>query len=256
MLKTLSIVIPVYNEEKRLSITFKELKKDSLFLYGFRIKEVIFVDDGSCDSTKRIVHSVKAELEKKTKASVKLISYKQNRGKGYAVKRGMLAATSDYALLMDADISTPLSELRKFNRLSSNFDVVIGTRKNGKSTVKVAQPIYRQLLGRVFTLLSQIILNTWVTDFTCGFKLFNRESRERIFSRTRIDRWGYDSEVIFLASKLGYSMTEKAVVWRNKEGSRVSVVKDAVNSLVELFKVRYFDYSGKYETKKAAVSLA
>lgn len=255
MLKTLSIVIPVYNEEKRLSITLKNLKEDSLFLYGFKLREIIFVNDGSEDNSKVKIQKSKLELQKATGAKVKIISYQINRGKGYAVKRGMLASTSDYSLLSDADFSTPLSEIKKFTTLvKRGAKVVIGTRKNGKSTVKVAQPIHRQLLGHVFTYISKITLGSSVTDFTCGFKLFEKSAKQVIFSKARIERWGYDAEIIFLAEKFGYKVEEKAVVWRNEKGSRVNVLRDGLISFVELIKIRVNDFSNIYGKKKPELS--
>src|SRR5690606_10676654 len=155
-------------------------------------------------------------LEKNTKAEVKIVSYKINRGKGYAIKRGMLASNTDYSLMVDADMSTKLSELKKFSSfIKNNVDVVVGTRKNGESTVTLPQPLYRQLMGRVFTLLSNIILNTWVTDFTCGFKLFSQDARLAIFPEAKINGWGYDAEILYLARKMSFEINEKAVLWAN-----------------------------------------
>src|SRR5207245_1659543 len=140
---------------------------------------------------------------------IQIISYSQNQGKGYAVRRGMLASKADYTLFFDADISTPLSEISKFMpEIKKGTQVIVGTRKNGKSTVLVRQPRYRELLGRGFTLLAQTVLNTQITDFTCGFKAFSKTAKDDIFKKAVINRWGYDAEILFLAKRRGYTAKE------------------------------------------------
>src|SRR3989338_6573729 len=181
---TLSIVIPVYNEEKRLLRTFNALNKWRVFA-GFKVNQIIFVNDGSTDKSAHLIQQTKIKFPKK------LISYKQNMGKGFAVKTGMLASTSDCTLLMDADLAVPLTEFKKFIPfIKRNIDLAIGTRKNGRSTVTIHQPIIRENMGKVFTKLSQITLGVKVTDFTCGFKAFSKEAKDNIFPRAQINRWG------------------------------------------------------------------
>src|SRR3990167_797004 len=180
-MKTISIVIPVYNEEDRLEKTFKVLKA-FVVPHGLKLEKIIFVDDGSTDGTK-------IRIEKFIEESVKihLISYKQNRGKGHAISAGMKMSISDYTLFLDADMSTDIGEVRKFlPAMRNNVPIIIGTRKNGHSTVVRHQPFIRETLGKGFTLLSNIILNTWVTDFTCGFKAFKREAKNIIFPKLKI----------------------------------------------------------------------
>src|SRR5581483_3046835 len=168
--QTISFVIPIYNEEKRLPKTFKALGKLSLqkgptslgasLGAGQVIKEIIFVNDGSKDRSKTKIQTFKLN---KT-LPIKLISYKHNRGKGYAVRTGLKQSTADYTLVFDADMSTPLSELIKFVPfIKREIDVIIGTRKNGHSTVIVHQPKIRELLGRGFTTLANIVLSLEVT---------------------------------------------------------------------------------------------
>lgn len=235
---TLSLVFPVFNEEKRLPKTFKTLERGWSFA-GLKLDRVIFVNDGSTDRTAELIQKEKPKLEKALKTKVSLISSQPNRGKGYAIRRGMLASNSDYTLFLDADMSTPLSELKKFlPYFKSGSPIIIGTRKNGESTVKVAQPLYRQLLGRGFTLLSQIILNTWVSDFTCGFKAFSREAKNLIFPQTKVDRWSFDSEIIYLAKKFRLPIQEQAVFWYNDEETRVNLFLDLPRSLFDLISIR------------------
>ncbi len=240
---TISFVIPVYNEEKRIEKTIRALKKGFSF-DGLKLEKVIFVDDGSKDQTVLKIKEQKSFLEKKLKTKIKIISYRKNRGKGYAIKKGMIASKSDYTLMFDADMSTDLKEMRKFLPfMKKGIDVIIGTRKNGKSTVKKHQPFYREILGNFFTLLANIILNTWVTDFTCGFKAFSRFAKERIFSYARINRWAYDAEIIYLAKKINLTMIEKAVIWKNDEGTKVNLINDIPQTLIDLIKIRLYDYN-------------
>ena len=235
-MKTLSFVIPVYNEEKRIGKTIKALMK-GVYFNGIKLEKIIFVDDGSKDDTK-------LKIQRKTKAKVKIISYSKNRGKGYAIKKGMLASKSDYSLMFDADMSTEIKEFKKFlPYINKDVDVIIGTRKNGGSTVIKHQPLYRELLGRGFTLLSNIILDTWVTDFTCGFKAFSKVAKERIFTNTIIDRWSYDAEILYLAKKINLPIQEVAVIWKNDPATKVDLSKDLPQTLTDLIKIRIHDYN-------------
>ncbi len=247
----LSIAVPVYNEAERLEKTFTALKQ-GVRSDVFQIKEVIFVDDGSRDDTKKMIKAWIKHI-KTVKTAYRLISYGKNRGKGYAVKTGMLAATGDYILFMDADMSTPLPELLKMQPVMvEGKDVIIGTRKNGHSTVIKHQPLYREVLGKAFTLLSNIITNTWVTDFTCGFKVFSHEAAQKVFSRARIERWGYDAEILFIAKNLGMSMKEVPVVWANDDRSKVNLMKALPQTLAELYTIRKNALRGRYNFGKGS----
>ncbi len=237
-MKTLNFVIPVYNEEKRLNKTFKALEKEFIF-DGIKLKKIIFVDDGSTDKTLQKLQNAKKTKLKKIAKKIQIISYENNMGKGYAVKQGMLASKSDYTLFFDADMSTPLSEFAKLiPYIEKNFNVIIGTRKNGHSTVIKHQPFYRELLGKGFTLLSNIILNTWVTDFTCGFKLFSKKAKNEVFKRSFVNRWGYDAEIMYLSKNLGYEIHEKAVIWSNDEKTKVNLLLDIPQTISDLIKIR------------------
>jgi len=248
----LSIVIPVYNEEERLEKTFTALKQ-GVRSGAFQIAEVIFVDDGSRDNTKKMINTWIKQIKTK-KTAYRLVSYGKNHGKGYAVKTGMLAASGDYILFMDADMSTPLPELLKMQPVMlDGKDVIIGTRKNGHSTVIKHQPLYRELLGKVFTLLSNIITNTWVTDFTCGFKVFSHDAAQKVFSRAQIERWGYDAEILFIANSLAISMKEVPVIWTNDERSKVNLLKALPQTLGELYTIRKNAMKGLYNFKKGSL---
>jgi dolichyl-phosphate beta-glucosyltransferase len=248
----LTLVIPVFNETERIEKTFHGLKKGITF-HGINGLEIIFVNDGSTDKTHRIISSwIKTKRAKNI--TYRLLSYKNNRGKGHAVKRGMLASQGDYTLIMDADMSTPLIELKKLLPfMEKGFDVVVGTRKNGHSTVVKHQPLYREILGKGFTFLSNIILNTWITDFTCGFKLFSKQAVKDIFPRSQVEHWGYDAELLFLARKLGYPIKEVAVVWSNDERTKVNLLQALPQTLMELMTIRLNDIQGKYRISSRSV---
>lgn len=235
---TLSLVIPVYNESKRLDRLFQALQK-GVELSGVCIERLIFVDDGSTDYTERKLAANKDRIEQATRAEVRIVSYTPNKGKGYAVRKGLQESASDYTLFMDADMSTPLTELVKFvPYFKKSTPVIIGTRKNGHSTVIKHQPLYRELLGKGFTLLSQLILNTWVTDFTCGFKALAREAKEQICQSATVNRWSYDAEFLFLAQSFGYRIQEVPVVWSNDERTKVNLMVDIPKTLLDLFAIR------------------
>jgi glycosyltransferase involved in cell wall biosynthesis len=221
----LSIIIPVFNEEKRIFHLQEIIEYFSKQKY---LTETIVVNDGSQDETL-------GELEKiKAKHPIKIISYQENRGKGYAIKVGMVEATGDYNLFTDIDLSTPISEIEKFIPYFGKYDVLIGTRRSKEANVVIHQSKIREFLGQGFTIMSRTILNTNVSDFTCGFKCFSQLAAKKIFNNLTIDRWGFDTEVIFLAKKFKYSLKEIPVTWKNDFKTKVKFPQDIINSLKEL----------------------
>lgn len=236
--KMISVIVPVYNESKRvfnLKSIFDYLKKK------YKFSEIIVVNDGSTDDTIKKLRAMKRDIE------FRLVSYKLNKGKGWAVKQGMLKATGDYRIFCDVDLSTPISELENLLHYISHHDVVIGTRKISKSKVIVEQPAWRKWLGKGFTFLSQVTLRVWVSDFTCGFKLFSANSAKRIFSRTRIYRWGFDSEIMFLAKKYNLKIKEVPVTWINDTLTKVKFPRDILISVRELGNILLNDWTGIYK---------
>ena len=255
MTKTISFVIPVYNEKNRIESTFTALKNAAIPEL-LKLEKIIFVNDGSTDNTLSILNSQKDEISKATGAEVVVLNYSKNRGKGYAVKTGMNYSNSDYTLFFDADISTPLNELKKFIPfIERGEDVIVGTRKNGESTVIVHQPRFREIMGKAYTFLSQLILDTWVTDFTCGFKAFSRRAKNEIFTRSVVDRWSYDSEILFIAKRLGYKLVEKAVLWSDDKDTRVNLFRAVFTSFADLLKIRINHLFGVYTFSKRPVYL-
>lgn len=235
----LSIVIPLYNEAKRIAIAVAALNDR---LQGdLSNTEVIFVDDGSVDKTITNLKLAGPHFY------YRIFSYQKNQGKGYALKQGVAKTSGDYVLFMDADMSTPLSELNKLGSdMNSQIPVIIGSRKMpGANVIKHQKPL-RQKLGEGFTILSNILLVPGISDFTCGFKAFRNDAAKKIFGLQRIKRWGFDSEILFLAKKFGYEIKEIPVSWVNDERTKVNLLKDVWRSLLDLLQIRLYDATGKY----------
>lgn len=234
----ISIIVPLYNEEKRLVNLLKIYKyfnKKNLH------HELIIINDGSSDKTLNKLNELSNNFK------FKLISYQKNRGKGYAVKMGMMKARGRYRLFTDIDLSTPIEVFNKFLPILSRYDIVIGSRKKRGSRLIIHQPKLRERLGKVFTTLSQSFLNINLTDFTCGFKCFSKEAAEKIFFRQKINRWGFDTEILFISKKMGFSVKEIPVVWKNDIETRVKLPWDIITSLADLVKIRYNDFMGRYD---------
>lgn len=234
----LSVIVPVYNEEKRI----KKLVEVVAYLKKQRfLWELIVIDDGSFDHTKRKLTQLKKKLR------FKLISYYPNKGKGAAIKEGMLFASGKYRLFLDVDLSTPLTEFDKLLPHLKRYDIVIGSRKMKGSDVKIRQSITRELLGRAFTFLSQQILQVKISDFTCGFKCFSGKAAKDIFSKQTIKRWGFDSEIIYIGKNRKFSIKEIPVTWRDDPRTKVKFPQDIIFSLHELFRIRLNAKRGLYK---------
>lgn len=240
----LSLIIPAYNEEKRLKRSLVDIRRYlDLKKYDH---EIIIVDDGSKDGTVRIASECLDGSEKH-----RILCLDRNRGKGHAVKKGMLEANGRYAVFMDADLSTPISELDKLiSAFDQGGDVVIGTRKNKGADVQKRQPFFREMLGKGFTLLSNMFVVRGISDFTCGFKGFRLEAVKDIFNRQVIDNWSFDAEILFLASKLGYEIKEVPVTWYDAEGTKVRLYRDIVGSLRGMLQIRINYMVGAYRIEK------
>jgi dolichyl-phosphate beta-glucosyltransferase len=228
----LSVVVPAYNEEQRIGATLARIRQ--YFEKQPYAVELIVVDDGSRDET---VAVARRALEGFPRGEV--ISYKPNRGKGYAVRTGIVATRGDYVLFTDADLSTPIEEVeRAFGLFEQATDMVLGSRAAGTKTVR-KQPLYRQLAARFFILVRDTIVpSTGVVDSQCGFKLFRGAVARDLFGRQRVDRFMFDVETLYLASRLGYRYAEMAVEWADVPGSKVRVVRGALELLPELLSIR------------------
>lgn len=235
---TLSLIVPFYNEQTRIAGCLATLTKWTP-PSTIKLEQIIFVNDGSTDNTEVRIRKYESRIKGNLKTNVVIASYVQNRGRGYAVRHGMSLSRSDYTLFFDADMSTPLGELVKFiPAMKKDTDLIVGTRKNGKSTVIVHQPLYRELLGKVFTKLTNTILGTTVTDFTCGFKAFSARAKNTILPGLISDRWGFDAEVIFAALYHGMSVTEVPVAWSDERGSKVRLFIDIPRTIKELLAMK------------------
>lgn len=233
----LSLIVPAYNEEKII-------KKSLESIVNFLLKknyswEVILVDDGSRDKTVSIA---------KTFKEVKILSLRENMGKGAALRAGVMASKGKYIVFTDADLSVPISFLDALISQAKGNEVVVGSRRVKGATIKTHQPALREFLGRVFTKLTQVLIGSQIADFTCGFKAFQANAGKKLFSLSRINRWAYDSEIIFLAQKLNYKIAEVPVIWENRFDTRVQMGKAAIESLMDVIKIRLWDLSGKYES--------
>ncbi len=236
--KYLSVVIPAYNEEKMIGGTLKKLvnylkNKDYTW-------EIVVSDDGSFDNTSRIVKNFKG-------GSVRLVRLTINQGKGAALRRGVLEARGVYIIFMDADLSVPIANIDKFLvELEKGHDLVIASRRVRGAKIEVHQPIIRESMGRVFTLLTNLVTGVAISDFTCGFKGFTKSAAKTIFGVAKIDRWAYDAEIIFLAKKFGFKIKEMPIVWKNRSDTRVRLGSVVLETFRDLLKIRINDNSGQY----------
>ena len=236
---SLSIVIPAYNEEKRLPQTLRQVL-DWIARGDFSFREVIVVDDGSLDGTARVV-----EEFSKTDACLRLARNPGNRGKGYAVRNGMLEAKGEWILYTDADLSTPIVEIEKLCRAAREQDagVAIGSRAVDRSLVEVHQPAMRELSGRAFNLAMRAVTGLPFRDTQCGFKLYRADAARQIFSRQKQEGFSFDVEDLLIAKKLGVRAVEVPVRWANVEGTKVRL-SQGIMSFLDLVKIRMDHRSG------------
>jgi len=239
----LSVVVPVYNEADKIE---KNLKIILEYLKGRYTYEVIVVDDGSRDDT----YAIASRIGEKDPC-IKLLKNEVNCGKGYTLKKGMTAASGKYVLFTDADLSTPFEELDKLlPYFSQGYDIVVGSRKLKDSVVQVHQARHREFMGRIFYMLAKAFVTGIVRDFNCGFKCYRREVAHRLYGISRLERWGFDVELFFLAEKYGYKIKEVPVRWLNSSTTKVRLFKDSLNSFLELVQIRINDMQGLYADEK------
>jgi dolichyl-phosphate beta-glucosyltransferase len=229
----LSVIIPSYNEEKRIASTLDRIES-YLERKGFNY-EVLVVDDGSTDETKSV--ALESSLAKKGRLGI--LHNEKNMGKGYSVKRGVKEATGEYILFTDADLSTPIDELdRLLPAIESGADIAVGSRSADDSRVTARQPFYRQTMGKVFNLFVRIILGEKFKDTQCGFKLFKGDAAKSVFNDLVTDGFAFDTEVLLIARKKGLKIKEIGVVWENSPDSTVHPVASSLQMLRDIFKIR------------------
>lgn len=240
-----SIVIPAYNETARIERALSQVS-GCIQTRGWDA-EVLVVDDGSTDNTAALT-----EAWAETHPEVRLIRNGHNRGKGYSVRNGMLRAAGEVVMFTDADMSSPIEEAeRLFAAIDAGADIAIGSRWLTGRRIVHKQPLYRRLFGRCFNALTRSVMRLPFADTQCGFKAFRREAAQLVFGLQRIERWGFDPEILFIALKRGLRITEVPVTWGHDERSRISYLRDGMQMLVELAYVRWNALTGQYSGQPA-----
>ena len=236
MRRSISIIVPAFNEESRLPATLDKVR-GYLDRSAWDFAEIVVVDDGSRDGSAQAARA----------AGARVLENPGNRGKGYSVRHGMLEAKGEWALFTDADLSAPIEDLEKLWAAAEHRSVrvAIGSRAIDRSLVGVHQPAFREAMGRVFNLAMRAITGLPYRDTQCGFKLFEASAAREIFSRQRLDGFGFDVEVLFIARLLGYAAAEVPVRWNNAAGSTVSLWR-GVMAFLDPLKVRWNGWMGRY----------
>ena len=229
-----SIVIPVYNEEKNIVEAMRRIQA-FMSLKGVPW-ECLIVNDGSKDSTDR---SVREAIESQGYRNFHLLSNSVNRGKGFVVRQGVLASAGRFVLITDADLSSPIKELDKLTKaLEEDFDVAIGSRALRSSQCDVQQTFKRWLTGRIFNAFVRVLVLKGISDTQCGFKCFKKEAAHRLFGLQQLDGFSFDVEVLRLAQREGFKIAEVPVMWRQGQQTRVRLFHDSFSMVKDLFHLR------------------
>lgn len=226
----LSVVIPCFNEEARLGATLEKIV-GYLDRRG-KTYEILVVDDGSQDATVSVAEGLAFE-------SVRVLEHGENRGKGAAVRTGVLASLGEWVLISDADLSTPIEDLERLERRSAEAEVVLGSRAVAESKIVRHQPLYRELMGKTFNAIIRSIGLVGLHDTQCGFKLFRGPVARELFERSKVDHFAFDVEVVWLAQKAGYTVVEEGVTWEDSPSSRVSPIGDSSRMLIDVLRLRF-----------------
>jgi dolichyl-phosphate beta-glucosyltransferase len=242
-----SVIIPAYNEEKRLGPTLARI--EAYLAARPYSAEILVVDDGSRDATAQVVENFRAQSGR-----VRLISNGGNRGKGYSVKHGMLEAQGNVALFTDADLSTPIEEADKLLRALENYDVAIGSRALDRGLIEVHQSGLRELAGKSFNWAVRAFMGLQFADTQCGFKAFRRQRARILFEQQRIERFGFDPELLFLARRHGLKVVEVPVRWSHDSGTRVHVLGDGMRMVGDLAVIRWNSVMGRYPISTSPAS--
>jgi dolichyl-phosphate beta-glucosyltransferase len=234
--RSLSIIIPAYNEENRLPGTLQAIER-YLKTRPWEFAEIVVVNDGSTDGTAAVARA----------AGARVLENPGNRGKGYSVRHGMLEAHGEWSLLTDADLSAPIDELDRLWRAIENehAQVAIGSRALDRSLIGVHQPVFRETMGKLFNLIMRIITGLPFHDTQCGFKLFESAAASEIFRRQKLEGFGFDVEVLYIAQHLGYRTLEVPVRWNDVAGTKVSMTR-GLAAFLDPMKVRWNGMRGVY----------
>jgi len=240
-LRSLSVIIPAFNEEKRLPDTLNKLD-DFAGTVRLESLEIVIVDDGSTDGTAEVVRR-----RTETDPRFRLLQNWDNCGKGHAVRHGMLEAKGEWRLLMDADLSTPIAELGKLRRavVEQGAAVAIGSRALDRSLIARRQSFFREFGGRFFNVVMRRITGLPFADTQCGFKLYRADAAEAIFSRQILNGFSFDVEDMFIARRLGIQVAEVPVAWENAEGTKVNF-RSTLRAFGDLVRIRWYARTGWY----------
>lgn len=236
----LSVVIPAYNEERRLPKTLREIYK---YLKTQNYSwEILVANDGSKDNTAQVVRELSSEIE-----NLRLVDSKENYGKGYVVRQGILEAKGDFRVFTDADNSTSIDQVEKmWPEFEAGYDIVIGSRDIKGVVLPVPQPWIRRRVGDVFNLMVQIICGLWgIWDTQCGFKGFTKKAAEDVLPKCVINRFAFDPEILVVAKKMDYKIKEIPVTWIDDPESKVKL-KSMIKMAIDLFKIRWNLITKKY----------
>ena len=241
MTRSISIIIPAYNEEKRLPATLRKVI-GYLQSSGWEFAEVVVVDDGSADGTVQVAEGLQSGFP-----DLRVLRNPGNRGKGYAVRHGMLECRGEWALFTDADLSAPIEELDKLWEAAGQAGarVAVGSRALDRGLIGVRQSWFRENAGKLFNLVMRLITGLPIRDTQCGFKLFEASAAREIFRRQLLDGFGFDVEVLFIARRLGYREVEVPVRWNDVQGTKVSALR-GVAAFLDPVRVRWNQIRGRY----------
>jgi glycosyltransferase involved in cell wall biosynthesis len=235
----LSIVVPSFNEEKRLPTTLEQIA-DYIRRSG-RKTEVIVVDDGSTDRTKEVAESFRGRIE-----NLRVVPNGRNRGKGYSVRHGSLEAAGEIVLFTDADLSAPIEEADKLLSKMGEYDVAIGSRAVNRELIEVHESRFREFAGIVFNRIVRILLWLPFVDTQCGFKAFRREKCKIIFEQQTIERFGFDPELLYLARHHGLRTVEVAVRWAHSPATKINMWRDSLQMFLDVLIIRWNAMRGRY----------
>lgn len=246
-MKTLTVIIPLYNEEKRLEGAFEAVAK-----YcppkGLTVEKFVFVNDGSQDGTLALLEKFKKTAQPASGAKIEIVTYPVNRGRGYAVMQGAKRVESDYGMFLDGDMSIPLENLKTFSQyMDKDYDLLVGSKKLAGTITLVKRTFVRELIGEVHSRILSFVFGIRLADFTGGFKVFSKTVGDEVFPRLTQERWGLDPEIIYVTNRLGLSIKELPIVWCHvSTSSKVNLVRDILRAFKEMAIIRLNDNKNLY----------
>lgn len=240
----LSVVIPAYNEEQRLPRTIEQVNRYLRRLHP--ASEIIVVDDASKDGTREVVRAAQRQIPE-----LRLVSHHdRNHGKGWSVRTGMLEARGKFSLFTDADLSAPIEEAEKLLAALDSADIAIGSRALDRSLIQVHESRRRELAGIFFNGLVRLLVGLPFKDTQCGFKAFRTEATRIIFEQQRVEDFGFDPEILFLAQRHGLRTVEVPVVWSHDPRTKVNMMRDSAGMFADLFEIRWNAIRGRYPKQR------